>query len=115
MVMTNYFEAILLQHLGLPRQFCVYIEVCGKGVAGENDGSVYSCDRYVYPEYRVGNLKTGKLGGKWFFHTNKKIGCTKSESLPKYCLQCTFRADCWGKCAKNQLIRTPDGESGLNY
>ena len=57
-VMVNHFEALVAQHLGLPSQLCVYSENCGKGVAVENDGSVYSCDHYVHLEYRLGNLTT---------------------------------------------------------
>jgi uncharacterized protein len=26
-----------------------------------------------------------------------------------------YLRDCWGECPKNRLIRTPDGEPGLNY
>ena len=51
-VLVNHFETLVAQHLGLPSQICIYNEFCGKGVALEHDGSVYSCDHYVYPEYR---------------------------------------------------------------
>ena len=61
-VMVNHFETLVAQHLGLPSQMCIYSENCGKCVAVENDGSVYSCDHYVYPEYRLGNLKNSRLG-----------------------------------------------------
>jgi uncharacterized protein len=44
-----------------------------------------------------------------------KFGYAKSETLPAYCRQCEFLRDCWGECPKNRLLRTPDGESGLNY
>ena len=44
-----------------------------------------------------------------------KFGYAKSESLPAYCRQCEFLRDCWGECPKNRLLRTPDGEPGLNY
>src|SRR5581483_8620665 len=50
-VMVNHFETLVAQHLGFPSQMCVYSEKCGKGLAVENDGSVYSCDHYVYPEH----------------------------------------------------------------
>ena len=114
-VMVNHFETLVAQHLGLPSQMCVYSEVCGKGVAVENDGSVYSCDHYVYPEYRLGYLKTGQLGQMVFSREQAKFGHAKSKSLPQYCRQCAFLTDCWGECPKNRFIRTPDGEPGLNY
>ena len=60
-VLVNHFETLVSQHLGLGSQLCIYGEFCGKGVAVEHDGSVYSCDHYVYPEYRLGNIKDGAL------------------------------------------------------
>jgi uncharacterized protein len=114
-VMVNHFETLVAQHLGLPSQMCIYSEVCGKAVAVENDGSVYSCDHYVYPEYRLGNLKTEPLDRMVFSRGQAQFGYAKSESLPRYCRQCPYLTDCWGECPKNRLIRTPDGEPGLNY
>ena len=114
-VMVNHFETLVAQHLGLPSQMCVYSETCGKGVAVENDGGVYSCDHYVYPEYRLGNIKTGRLDEMVFSREQAGFGFSKSESLPQYCRQCPYLTDCWGECPKNRFIRTPDGEPGLNY
>jgi uncharacterized protein len=57
-VMINHFETLVAQHLGLPSLICVYSKNCGKAVAVENDGSVYSCDHYMYPEYRLEISKT---------------------------------------------------------
>ena len=61
-VLVNHFETLVAQHVGLPSQLCIYSEFCGKGVAVEHDGSVYSCDHYVYPEYRLGHA-AGKAAG----------------------------------------------------
>jgi uncharacterized protein len=44
-----------------------------------------------------------------------KFGQAKNASLPQYCRRCEYLTDCWGECPKNRLIRTPDGEPGLNY
>ena len=60
-VLVNLFETLVAQHMGLPSQVCIYAEFCGKGVAMEHDGSVFVCDHYVYPEYRMGNIKTDSL------------------------------------------------------
>jgi uncharacterized protein len=114
-VMVNHFETLVAQHLGLPSQMCVYSEACGRAVAVENDGSVYSCDHYVYPEYRLGNLKTGRIGDMVYSPGQAVFGHSKSATLPQYCRQCAYLTDCWGECPKNRFIRTPDGEAGLNY
>jgi len=114
-VMVNHFETLVAQHLGLPAQMCVYRENCGTGIALENDGSVYSCDHYVYPEYRLGSVKAASLDEMVFSPEQVKFGQAKSETLPQYCRQCAYLTDCWGECPKNRIIRTPDGEPGLNY
>ena len=114
-VMVNHFETLVSQHLGLGSQVCIYGEFCGKGVAVEHDGGVYSCDHYVYPEYRLGNLTEKALGNQVFSRTQVKFGYAKNETLPRYCRQCPYLTDCWGECPKNRIIRTADGEPGLNY
>jgi uncharacterized protein len=114
-VLVNFCETLVVQHMGLPAQICVHGEVCGKGVALEHKGDVYSCDHYVYPEYRLGNIREKSLGDMVFSPEQVKFGYAKSETLPAYCRQCEFLADCWGECPKNRFLRTPDGEAGLNY
>ncbi len=90
-------------------------EFLGKGVAIEHDGSAYACDHYVYPEYRLGNIRQQSLGDLVFSRAQVKFGYAKSEKLPAYCKRCEVLGDCWGECPKNRLLRTPDGEPGLNY
>jgi len=114
-VLVNFCETLVAQHLGLPSQVCIHSEVCGKGVAVEHDGSVYSCDHYVYPEYWLGNISRQSLGDMVFSPRQVRFGYAKSETLPAYCRQCPYLSDCWGECPKNRLLRTPDGEPGLNY
>jgi serine-type anaerobic sulfatase-maturating enzyme len=114
-VLVNHFETLVSQHLGLGPQLCIYGEVCGKGLAIEHDGSVYSCDHYVYPEYRLGDVHGDQLGRMVFARAQVKFGYAKSETLPQYCRRCPYLRDCWGECPKNRVLRTPDGEPGLNY
>jgi uncharacterized protein len=114
-VLVNHFETLVAQHMGLAPQLCVYGEFCGKGVAVEHDGSVFACDHYVYPEYRLGNLKDSPLGNMVFSRTQVKFGFAKNETLPQQCGKCPYLTDCWGECPKNRIIRTAAGEPGLNY
>lgn len=114
-VLVNFCETLVAQHLGLPSQLCIFAECCGKGVAIEHDGSVYACDHYVYPAYRLGDVYTRTLGEMVFDPKQVRFGYAKSESLPKYCRACRYLNDCWGECPKNRFVRAPDGEAGLNY
>ena len=114
-VMVTFCETLVVQHMGMPAQTCIHSEFCGKGAAIEHDGSVYACDHYVYPEFRLGNIRQRSLGDMVFSPTQVKFAYAKSETLPKYCTECAYLRDCWGECPKNRLLRTPDGEPGLNY
>lgn len=114
-VLVNHFESMVSQHLGEGPQMCVYGDFCGKGVAVEHDGTVYACDHYVYPEYRIGSLERGRLEDVVLSRAQVKFGYAKGETLPKQCRECPYLRDCWGECPKNRIIRTPDGEPGLNY
>lgn len=114
-VLVNHCETLVAQHMGMPSQLCVYGECCGKGVAVEHDGSVFSCDHFVYPEYRIGSIHSGKLSDAVFSRQQVEFGYAKSESLPRQCRECPYLSDCNGECPKNRILRTADGEPGLNY
>ena len=114
-VLVNHVESLVSQHLGRGSQLCIYSEFCGKGVAVEHDGSVYACDHYVYPEYRLGTVTDSRLDRMVFSRAQVQFGYAKHETLPQSCRQCPFLGDCWGECPKNRIIRTADGEPGLNY
>lgn len=114
-VHVNLFETAIAQAAGMPAQTCTQAEFCGKGLAVEHDGEVYSCDHFVYPEYRLGNIEHIHLGDMAFSAAQEKFGMDKRDTLPKQCRECDYLKLCWGECPKNRLIKTRDGEAGLNY
>ncbi len=111
-VLVNFCETLVVQHMGQPSQICVHGEFCGKGVALEHDGSAYSCDHYVYPEYRLGNVRERSLGDMVFSPEQVRFGYAKSENLPAYCRQCEFLSDCWGECPKNRFLQDARRRAG---
>ncbi|WP_421210974.1 anaerobic sulfatase maturase [Aeromonas enteropelogenes] len=114
-VLVNLFETAVAQTMGKPSQLCVTAEFCGKGLAIEHDGSLFACDHYVYPEYRLGHIQERPLNEQVFSIRQLAFGMSKRDSLPEYCRACTYLKLCWGECPKNRLLTTPDGEKGLNY
>lgn len=116
-VLVNWFESLVGQWMRQPAQLCLLAEVCGRSIAVEKDGSIYSCDHFVYPEYRLGNLgdKDCKLGKLVYSPEQRKFGCSKRDTLPAFCRQCTYRFACNGGCPKHRFLKTPDGQAGLNY
>lgn len=114
-VHVNLFETAVAQWMGMDSQLCIYNEFCGKGVALEHDGSVYSCDHYVYPEYKLGNISEEHISRMVFSEGQKQFGFAKFDHLPQQCRDCKYLFACNGECPKNRLIRTRHGEPGLNY
>lgn len=114
-VLVDLFESAVAQWMGLPAQRCITGEFCGKGVAIEHDGSVYSCDHYVYPEYRLGNIHERPISEMVFSRRQMDFGFAKRNMLPPYCRECKYLFACWGECPKNRFIKTPEGDVGLNY
>lgn len=114
-VFVNHFETAVAQALGHPPQTCVSSPVCGKALAVEHDGSLFSCDHFVYPDFRLGNILERHEGDLAFSQAQVAFGTAKSASLPAYCRGCDVLDLCWGECPKNRLVRTPEGEPGLNY
>jgi len=114
-VLDNHFETLVAQHMNMTSQLCIYNEFCGKGLVMEHNGKVYSCDHYVYPEYCLGSVMDRKLTDMVFSHAQVNFGYDKGLKLPGYCKKCVYLRDCWGECPKNRIIRTRDGEPGLNY
>lgn len=110
------FECAIAQKMGVQGYMCVFGEICGKGLAIEHNGDVYSCDHFVYPKHHLGNIKQGKLLNSMVYsQKQKKFGFNKKYGLPQYCRECDHIRLCNGECPKNRFIRTPDEEPGLNY
>ena len=109
------FDVALGNWLGMGSSLCVFAEKCGAALAIEHNGDVYSCDHYVYPRHKLGNVMNQTLGAMVGSPAQTKFGNDKAESLPKFCRECEVRFACNGECPKHRFIRTPDGEGGLNY
>jgi len=114
-VFVQMFDVALGNWMGLGSAMCVFAERCGNALALEHNGDVFSCDHYVYPQYKLGNLVKQSLGDMVNSTTQRGFGNDKADSLPRYCQECEVRFACNGECPKHRFIRTPDGEAGLNY
>ncbi len=114
-VFVQLFDVTLGNTMGMGSGLCVFSPTCGTAMAMEHNGDVYSCDHYVYPQYKLGNILNGSLGEMVGSEFQRKFGQDKSSTLPKYCRECTVRYACHGECPKHRFLRTPEGEAGLNY
>ena len=94
---------------------CIHRATCGSALAMEHNGDVYSCDHFVEPRFKLGNIAEKPLVDLVNSPQQHWFGAYKQESLPKYCRECDVRFACHGGCPKDRFIRTPEGEEGLNY
>jgi len=109
------FDSVLANWMGRPGGICVHQPVCGRSLAIEHNGDLYSCDHYVYPAYRLGNIMDRSLVEMVESPQQETFGLNKYKALPKQCMQCPYRFACNGECPKQRFLTTADGEPGLSY
>jgi uncharacterized protein len=109
------FDISLEMWAGMEASLCVFRRKCGAALAIEHCGDLYSCDHFVYPENRLGNIMDTPLATLVDSEQQRQFGDAKESTLPQYCLSCDVRFACNGECPKHRFLNTPDGEPGLNY
>ena len=109
------FESALANWMKLAPASCVFGKHCGRSTIIEHNGDIYSCDHYVYPEYRLGNVLDNQL--EELINSEKQIefGECKETMLPETCRECEVLFACRGECPKHRFSHTWNGEPGLNY
>lgn len=114
-VFIELFDATLANWVGHPPGICTHAKECGHAGVMEFNGDVYSCDHFVFPEYRLGNVRKETIAGMLYGEKQQQFSTLKSKSLPEQCKRCRFLFACNGECPKNRFATTRDGEPGLNY
>jgi uncharacterized protein len=114
-VFVQQFEAALSAMAGRGSGLCVFDERCGTALVLEHNGDLYSCDHYVYPEFRLGNILATPLVELARSTAQAAFGNAKREQLPRQCRECAVRVACHGGCPKHRFAFTRDGEPGLAY
>ncbi len=109
------FDVALSLLMGLPSPVCVHAKTCGRAVAVEHNGDLFSCDHYVTREDQIGNIFSQQLHTMIDGIKQTKFGNDKRDLLPKYCRECEYLNICNGGCPKDRIISAPDGAPGLNY
>ena len=114
-VYVQMFDVALANWYGEPSGLCVFSKTCGTALALEHNGDLYSCDHFVEPQHKLGNINQTHLIELIASDQQLKFGRDKFDTLPQYCLDCDVRVTCHGGCPKDRFINTPDGQPGLNY
>lgn len=114
-IRVSWFDSWASQFAGQPAHMCVTSGLCGRAVAMERDGKIYSCDHFVYPEYLLGDMNVTPLADIVRTARQREFGEAKQTKLPAFCKRCPFLFACYGECPKRRFLRAPDGQIGLNY
>jgi len=109
------FDVALESWAQLPQSLCVFSHKCGRALAVEHNGDLYSCDHFVYPENKLGNLLERSLSALLTSQQQVRFGDAKLSGLPSDCQSCEVRFACNGECPKHRFLTTSKGEYGLNY
>ncbi|MGA9750652.1 MAG: anaerobic sulfatase maturase [Acidobacteriota bacterium] len=109
------FDVALGVWFGRPSTLCVFAETCGAAPALEHNGDLYSCDHFVEPAHRLGNIADTPLGDLVASPRQRAFGQAKRDALPRFCRECPVLFACNGGCPKDRFVTAPDGEPGLNY
>ena len=113
-VFVTTFDVALASWLG-QHSLCIVAPTCGRSLTLEHNGDVYSCDHYVEPGHRLGNIHDHHISTLVASEQQRRFGTAKFDTLPKYCRTCPVLFACYGECPRNRFLTTPDGEAGLNY
>lgn len=109
------FDATLANWIGEQPGVCTMARTCGHAGVMEYNGDVYSCDHFVFPEYKLGNIRTSTLVEMMYSPRQQQFGNDKFDRLPDQCRRCKYLFACNGECPKNRFAVTADGQPGLNY
>ena len=114
-IFVEIFDCTLANWMGVSPGICAYSKECGHAGVMEHNGDVYSCDHFVFPEYKLGNIRDHSLIDMLYGEQQQEFSRLKYSSLPRQCKECDMEFACHGECPKNRFMKDKYGDSGLNY
>lgn len=114
-IFVEIFDCTLANWMGISPGICAYSKECGHAGVIEHNGDVYSCDHFVFPEYKLGNIRDHSLIDMLYGEQQQEFSRLKHSSLPRQCKECDMEFACHGECPKNRFMKDKYGDSGLNY
>jgi len=114
-IFIQIFDSTLANWVGEQPGVCTMAKTCGHAGVMEFNGDVYSCDHFVFPEYKLGNIYDNTLTSMMYSEEQMTFGNDKFDKLPQQCRECEILFTCYGECPKNRFIKDKYGNDGLNY
>jgi len=113
-VFVQLFDVTLEAHFDR-HLLCIHAPTCGTAPALEHNGDLYSCDHYVEPGYKLGNIHEQPMSFLMDSAQQAAFGRGKLDALTSQCRGCDVRALCNGGCPKDRFVQSENGEPGHNY
>lgn len=114
-IFVEIFDCTLANWMGVAPGICSYSTHCGHAGVMEHNGDVYSCDHFVFPAYKLGNIRDHTLVEMLYGEQQQAFSRLKHASLPRQCKECDMEFACHGECPKNRFLHDRYGNPGLNY
>ncbi|WP_318452035.1 anaerobic sulfatase maturase [Photobacterium leiognathi] len=114
-IYVRMFDSVLATWLGYPASVCVQSKNCGQAMVIEANGDVYSCDHYVYPANRLGNVAELSLTKMATSKQQQRFGQAKSSKLTEQCQSCEVHGLCYGGCPKHRIVLQDGQKHKHNY
>jgi uncharacterized protein len=99
---VRHFESVFYSYVGLQAPECTMMKECGPYVVIEHNGNIYSCDFFVEPKWKLGNVMTDRLINMLNSKKQTIFGQAKAQ-LPRECRQCSWLTKCYGGCTKDRI------------
>ncbi len=102
-VFVSHFDNALGMSLGMPSSSCVHAPVCGDNIVLEHNGDVYSCDHFVEPEFKLGNLNHSDYPNLIETPIQQEFALRKPTGSKLHCQTCPQRSLCNGACPAQRI------------
>ena len=98
------FEAIFGNYVGTGASECTFSNECGNYLVVEHNGDVFSCDFFVEPEWKLGNISTHSLKSMLNSAKQKRFGLQKTFKNSE-CKNCVYYPYCNAGCLKYRVLQ----------
>lgn len=109
------FDSTLANWVGVEPGLCTMAKSCGHAAVMEHNGDLYSCDHFVFPKYKLGNIHSSTIIEMMYGEKQKEFAKIKDEGLTRQCRECEWQFACHGECPRNRFATSDYGEAGHNY
>lgn len=114
-IFIRLFDSLLGTWMGYPASSCIQSKTCGQAVIIEANGDIYSCDHFVYPANRLGNIKSQSLAKMMNSKQQLRFGQNKLDKLTDLCRKCEVQTLCYGGCPKHRIVAIEGEKQRHNY